>query len=84
MDDARTARVNGLNEPEPVLLPRHWDIAEANIDKVDELVGAGASGGPRVQINNNQQITIADQASWQRDQAMRQSIALMRFGGGRA
>ncbi|ORL30462.1 phage tail tape measure protein [Prescottella equi] len=75
---------NGLNEPEPVLLPRHWDIAEANIDKVDELVGAGVSGGPRVQINNNQQITIADQASWQRDQAMRQSIALMRFGGGRA
>lgn len=75
---------NGLNDPEPVLLPRHWDIAEANIAKVDELVGAGVSGGgPRVQIINNNNQTIADQASWQYDQANRQRIAIMRFGGGR-
>ncbi|RVW06222.1 phage tail tape measure protein [Rhodococcus spongiicola] len=70
---------NGLNEPEHVLKDAHWKTAEANIAKVDELVGAGA-GGPRVQIVNNNNQTIADQASWQRDQANRERIALMRFG----
>lgn len=78
-----TFSYNGLNEPEPVLKGAHWKIAEANIDKVDELVsaGAGVGGGPRVQINNNQQVTLADQDSWQRDQASQQRLALMRFGG---
>lgn len=78
-----TFSYNGLNEPEPVLKGAHWKIAESNIDKVDELVsaGAGIGGGPRVQINNNQQVTLADQDSWQRDQASQQRLALMRFGG---
>lgn len=73
---------NGLNEREYVLKDAHWNTAQANIAKVDELVGAGVGGGgPRVQINNNQQVTIADQASWQRDQASRDRFALMRYGG---
>lgn len=72
---------NGLSQPEYVLKDAHWKVAEDNIAKVDELVGAGVGGGPRVQINNNQQVTIADQASWQRDQANRDRLALMRFGG---
>lgn len=72
---------NGLNEPEPVLKNAHWKIAESNISKVDELVGAGVGGGPRVQITNNNNQVIADQASWQRDQASRQRTAIMRFGG---
>ncbi|WP_027500805.1 phage tail tape measure protein [Rhodococcus sp. UNC363MFTsu5.1] len=78
---------NGLTEPEPILEGSQWRIAEANINKVDELVGAGAGvggGGPRVQIINNNHQTIADQASWQRDQAERQSIAILRYGGGNA
>ncbi|PTR42026.1 phage-related minor tail protein [Rhodococcus sp. OK611] len=73
---------NGLNEPEHVLKDAHWRTAEANIDKVDELVGAGVGGGPRVVVNNYNNQTIADQASWQRDQAERQSIAILRYGGG--
>jgi len=78
-----TFSYNGLNEPEPVLKGAHWKIAEANIDKVDELVsaGAGVGSGPRVQITNNNNQVIADQASWQRDQASQQRLALMRFGG---
>lgn len=72
---------NGLNEPEPVLKNAHWKIAESNISKVDELVGAGVGGGPRVQIVNNNNQVIADQATWQRDQASQQRLALMRFGG---
>lgn len=78
-----TLGFNGLNDPEFVLKDAHWKVAEANIDKVDELVsaGAGVGSGPRVQINNNQQVTLADQDSWQRDQASQQRLALMRFGG---
>ncbi len=72
---------NGLNEPEPVLKNAHWKIAESNISKVDELVGAGVGGGPRVQIVNNNNQVIADQDSWQRDQASRQRTAIMRYGG---
>ncbi|MDV6267081.1 phage tail tape measure protein [Rhodococcus globerulus] len=73
---------NGLKEPEHVLKNAHWKVAEGNMAKVDELVGAGVGGGgPRVQINNNQQVTLADQDSWQRDQASRDRIALMRYGG---
>ncbi|MDZ7910798.1 MAG: hypothetical protein U5O16_03030 [Rhodococcus sp. (in: high G+C Gram-positive bacteria)] len=75
-----TFSYNGLNEPEPVLKGAHWKIAEANIDKIDELVGAGVGGGPRVQITNNNHQIIADQASWQRDQASRERTAIMRFG----
>ncbi|OQQ28695.1 hypothetical protein A4U94_01220 [Prescottella equi] len=71
---------NALSKPEPILKPEHWDIAEANISKVDELVGAGVGGGPRVQIINNNNQTIADQDAWQRDQANRERIAIMRFG----
>lgn len=71
---------NALSKPEPILKPEHWDIAEANINKVDELIGAGVGAGRQVIFNNNQQITIADQAAWQRDEAVRQNIALMRFG----
>ncbi|MGF7125009.1 phage tail tape measure protein [Rhodococcus sp. BE178] len=71
---------NALSKPEPILKPEHWDIAEANISKVDELVGSGVGGGPRVQIINNNNQTIADQDSWQRDQANQQRIAIMRFG----
>ncbi|MBT2268781.1 phage tail tape measure protein [Rhodococcus erythropolis] len=77
-----TLGFNGLNDPEFVLKDAHWKVAEANIDKVDELVGAGVGGGgPRVQITNNNNQVIADQASWQRDQASRQRTAIMRFGG---
>ncbi|MDV6271108.1 phage tail tape measure protein [Rhodococcus globerulus] len=72
---------NGLDEPEYVLKDAHWQVAEGNIAKVDELVGAGVGGGPRVQITNNNNQIIADQASWQRDQASRDRIAIMRFGG---
>ena len=73
---------NGLNEPELVLKDAHWKVAEGNIAKVDELVGAGVGGGgPRVQITNNNNQIIADQASWQRDQASRDRFALMRYGG---
>lgn len=75
---------NGLTQPEYVLKDAHWKVAEANIEKVDELVGAGVGASRQVIFNNNQQVTIADQAAWQRDQAARQNIALMRFGGGRA
>ncbi|MDV6276871.1 hypothetical protein R3Q06_25580 [Rhodococcus erythropolis] len=77
-----TFSYNGLNEPEPVLKGAHWKIAEANIDKVDELVsaGAGVGSGPRVQITNNNHQIIADQESWQRDQASQQRRAIMRFG----
>ncbi|MDV8005050.1 phage tail tape measure protein [Rhodococcus sp. IEGM 1318] len=78
-----TLGFNGLNDPEFVLKDAHWKVAEANIDKVDELVsaGAGVGSGPRVQITNNNNQVIADQASWQRDQASRQRTAIMRFGG---
>lgn len=73
---------NGLTEPEYVLKDAHWKVAEANVDKVDELVGAGVGGGgPRVVVNNYNSQTIADQASWQRDQAERDSIAILRYGG---
>ncbi|MHA4848764.1 phage tail tape measure protein [Rhodococcus sp. MSC1_016] len=73
---------NGLHEPEHVLKDAHWKVAEGNMTKLDELVGAGVGGGPRVQIINNNNQTIADQASWQRDQANRTRIAMMRYGGG--
>ncbi|WP_404314343.1 phage tail tape measure protein [Prescottella equi] len=75
---------NALSTPEPILKPEHWDIAEANINKVDELVGAGAGAGRgrQVVINNNQHVTIADQASWQRDMQRQQRLAIMRYGGG--
>ena len=74
---------NGLKEPEHVLKDAHWRTAEGNMRVVDELVsaGAGARGGPRVVVNNYNNQTLADQAAWQRDQAERQSIALMRYGG---
>ncbi|MDV6275309.1 hypothetical protein R3Q06_17575 [Rhodococcus erythropolis] len=77
-----TLGFNGLNDPEFVLKDAHWKVAEANIDKVDELVsaGAGVGNGPRVQITNNNHQIIADQESWQRDQASQQRRAIMRFG----
>lgn len=71
---------NGLEEPEAILKDAHWKIADANIAKVDELVGAGVGGGgPRMVTNNH--VTIADQAAWQRDQAQRDNIARLRYGG---
>lgn len=71
---------NGLQEPEYVLKDAHWKTAEANVAKIDELVGAGV-GGPRVQIINHNNQTIADQASWQRDQARYLNVKMMRYGG---
>ncbi|MDV6275380.1 hypothetical protein R3Q06_17945 [Rhodococcus erythropolis] len=78
-----TLGFNGLNDPEFVLKDAHWKVAEANIDKVDELVsaGTGVGSGPRVQITNNNHQIIADQASWQRDQASQERRAIMRYGG---
>ena len=71
---------NGLSEPELVLKDAHWKVAEGNIAAVDELVGAGVGGGPRTVINNYNNQTIADQASWQRDNSNRTRIAMMRHG----
>ncbi|RDI13445.1 phage-related minor tail protein [Rhodococcus sp. AG1013] len=70
---------NGLKTPELVLKPEQWDVADRALDTVQELATVGG-GGPRVQIINNNNQTIADQDSWQRDQAVQQNIALMRFG----
>ena len=80
-----TLGFNGLSEPEYVLKDAHWKTAQANIAKVDELVGAGVGagvgGGPRTVINQYNNQTIADQASWQRDQAQRLNVAMLRHGG---
>lgn len=71
---------NGLNEPEPVLKNAHWKIAEANIGKVDELVGSGV-GGPQTAINQTFNVTVADQAGFHRQANRDRDLAMMQFGG---
>ncbi|MFF1555628.1 phage tail tape measure protein [Rhodococcus erythropolis] len=78
-----TLGFNGLDEPELVLKDAHWKIAEANIDKVDELVGAGAPagrGGPAVVQNFH--TTLADQAGFQRQATRRLELSMMQHRGG--
>lgn len=63
---------NALSTPEPVLKPEHWDIAEANIAKVDELVGAGAPArGGNTYITN---ATFRDEDEYYRRQAQNQRL----------
>ncbi|WP_157383632.1 phage tail tape measure protein [Prescottella equi] len=63
---------NALSKPEPILKPEHWDIAEANIDKVDELVGAGAPArGGNTYITN---ATFRDEDEYYRRQAQNQRL----------
>ncbi len=78
-----TLGFNGLDEPELVLKDAHWKIAEANIDKVDELVGAGAPagrGGPAAVQNFH--VTVADQAGFQRQATRRLELSMMQHRGG--
>lgn len=78
-----TLGFNGLDEPELVLKDAHWKIAEANIDKVDELVGGGAPagrGGPAVVQNFH--TTLADQAGFQRQATRRLELSMMQHRGG--
>ncbi|MFC1474133.1 hypothetical protein [Rhodococcus qingshengii] len=78
-----TLGFNGLDEPELVLKDAHWKIAEANIDKVDELVGAGAPaghGGPAVVQNFH--TTLADQAGFQRQATRRLELSMTQHRGG--
>ncbi|NKZ98660.1 hypothetical protein GTA26_25040, partial [Rhodococcus hoagii] len=52
--------------------PEHWDIAEANIAKVDELVGAGAPArGGNTYITN---ATFRDEDEYYRRQAQNQRL----------
>ncbi|NKU21994.1 hypothetical protein GS907_25950, partial [Rhodococcus hoagii] len=63
---------NALSTPEPILKPEHWDIAEANIAKVDELVGAGAPArGGNTYITN---ATFRDEDEYYRRQAQNQRL----------
>lgn len=71
---------NGLNEPEMVLKDAHWKVAEANIGKVDDLVGAGV-GGSGVSINQTFNTTVADQAGFHRRANRDRSLAMMQYGG---
>lgn len=63
---------NALSTPEPILKPEHWDIAEANIAKVDELVGAGGPArGGNTYITN---ATFRDEDEYYRRQAQNQRL----------
>lgn len=77
----KSVAMNLLDEPEYVLRDAHWKTAAANIAKVDELVGAGAAARGPLVVNNNY-ATLADQASWQKDQADREWIQIQRYLGG--
>ena len=75
---------NGLTKPEPVLKPEHWEVARANIDRVDEIVNSGSSGGfggSRMQITN--QITVSDDRSQIRKLRESNKMLLMQYGGAR-
>ncbi|MGN7133379.1 phage tail tape measure protein [Rhodococcoides corynebacterioides] len=71
---------NGLAEPEYVLKDAHWKTAEANINKVDDLVGSGVGGRGPV-INQTFHTTVADQAGFQRQTNRNRSLAMMQYGG---
>ncbi|MFY2788447.1 phage tail tape measure protein [Rhodococcus sp. MALMAid1271] len=73
---------NGLSKPELVLKDAHWKVAEANISKIDELVGAGGgAGNSGATINQTFHTTVADQAGFHRRANRDRSLAMMQYGG---
>ena len=74
-----TLGFNGLSEPEYVLKDAHWKVAKANVDKVDQLVGAGATtGGGNTYVTN---ATFRDEDEYYRRRAQEQRLDMRRHLG---
>lgn len=78
--EPNTFGFNGLSEPEYVLKDAHWKTAKANVDKVDQLVGAGAAVGGGGNVYNTY-ATFRDEDEYYRRRAQEQRLDMKRHLG---
>lgn len=78
--EPNTFGFNGLSEPEYVLKDAHWKTAKANVDKVDQLVGAGAAVGGGGNVYNTY-ATFRDEDEYYRRRTQEQRLDMKRHLG---
>lgn len=75
------ASFNATNDPEPILTGSQWDTADAAINTVKDLVGAGArSGGGDTYVTN---ATFRDERSYYEEKRREARLGMKRYSGGR-